>query len=193
MFTNSTSTKFIVIIQNNLGVRLFFPVNSLLVSPGYFQNTAYGGNCLPQNALVGSTIVCNATFTGFGSTVGSQLNPKFTISYELCDPTCTPKVYNTTGNAVTTLSPYKSVVFDITLLTNPTNGRIAVSGVPYGNGASVIFISGLSYPISAIPPNSAYSFNSWATSSNVVLSSSSTTNPSSATANGIGSITASFH
>jgi hypothetical protein len=190
MFTNSTSTKFIVIIQNNLGARLFFPVNSLLVSPGYFQNTSYTGACLPQNAVAGSTIVCNATFTGFGSTVGSQLNPKFTISYELCDPTCTSRVYNTTGNAVTTLSPYKSVVFDITLLTNPTSSNIAVSGVPYGNGATVPFISGLSYPIYAIPPNGLATFVQWIASSNVVLSSGlqSTT----AMASGIGSITASF-
>lgn len=191
MYTNSISTSFLVLFQNNLGVGLRFPSsNSLLLSPFYFKNTTYWGGCLPLNTLVGSTVMCNATFTGQGLTVGAQLEPRFTINYKICSPICTNQIYNTSGTAVTVVSPYKSVVYQVTLRTNPTDGgQISLGGVRYSNGANVIFISGINYPIFAIPPP-GNAFSSWSNTLGAfnALSSQSTT----ANAAGPGTLTAVF-
>jgi len=191
VLTNSTSSKFLVVLQNNLGVKMYFPQNSLTMTPNYNGGTSYVGSCLPQNAISGSTVICNATLTGYISSTGSQLNPRFAINYQLCTPGCSNTIYNTTGTAIVISTPYKSVIFKISLSSDTAGGQIAVGGTRYASAANVIFIAGLNYQLYAVPPSSAYTFNGWVVSSNITLTGGlqSTT----ASALGPGSIRATFH
>ncbi len=196
MLTNtiaSTST-FIVILQNNLGVPIsFLSTNSIQVFPSYYQNSSYLGNCIPQNAISGSTVICNATYSSV-TTPGTQQNPRFILNYRICGNSCSKKiystVYNTSGASVTVAAPYKSLIFTIALGTNH-GGQMAVSGVKYSNGGNVIFISGLNYNIYAATPT-GFTFNSWIPSSNVLVG-NVLTQSTYASANGVGTLTATFH
>ncbi len=190
LLTNSTATNFMLIFQNNVGTTLYFPPNSLLFVPSFYTNTTYKGRCIPQNALVGSSITCNATLPGYSISAGTQVNPKFTLSYQICTSKCTAQVYNTSGTAVAVVSPYKSFVYTVQLLTSPTNGHIALNGVQYANGANVVFVLGSTYSVYALPPSSN-TFYSWTASANVMLSGS--TQSATANAVGPGTLTATFH
>ena len=183
VFTNTIATQFIVVLQNNLGVQVFFPKNSITVAPSYYQNASYNGGCYPQNAMPGATVICNATLGSFVVPVGSQLNPRFTLNYHLCAVKCTAQPYNTTGTAVTITAPYRSVLYQVALSTSPTSGNIAISGVKYTNGANVVFITGLNYPVYAVSSSAAPYFVSWTPSGNIQLGSSAA---QSTTANAIG-------
>ncbi len=195
MLTNSLSTEFLVIFQNNLGTGIYFPENSLayngiVLIPALTSNATYGGSCFPQNALPGATVTCNIVMSNYNIPVASQLNPKFTLMYQICAPRCTNQVYNTTGTAVTVVNPYKSVVFQVQLLTTPTNGLISVDGVKYPNGANVIFVLGASYSVYGVPGPSG-TFSSWTASGGVHTAGS--TQSTTANAVGGGTLTAAFH
>lgn len=189
VLTNSTATKFIAIFQNNLGARIYFQSNAITLTPSYYSNTTYTGNCFPQNSISGALIICNVSMPGYQVPTGAQLSPRFTMSYQICTPTCTMQVYNTSGTTIAVVQPYKAVIYEVQLLTSPTNGLIALNGVRYPNGANVIFIRGTNYLVYAIPPPSK-TFTSWTASANVILggSSQSTT----ANALGPGTLTATF-
>lgn len=105
---NSMGTVASVLFTNNLGVEISFPVNAFSVAPTY-ANVAYTGNCLPANALQGNTVTCTANLNGYTPTLGSQLNPSFTVSYMICGNRCVSLnglfVYNTTGHATLSVSP----------------------------------------------------------------------------------------
>ncbi|MDE1855273.1 MAG: hypothetical protein KGH57_03080 [Candidatus Micrarchaeota archaeon] len=196
MATNSVGTVFLLLFQNNLGTGIYFPENVLttyngvVLTPSFTSNSTYGGLCFPQNAIAGSTITCSVNMPTYKIPTGSQANPRFTLSYQICAPRCTRQVYNTSGTAITVVNPYKSVVFTEQLLTNPTNGLIALDGVSYANGANVILVFGATYSLYAIP-GAGKTFFSW-TSSGVTLSGTST---QSITANAFanGNILATFH
>lgn len=196
MVSNSLGSWFVVIIQNNLGVGLSFPANSIYFSPYFPSNStyvgaSYVGTCLPQSAPKGATFICNVTMSGAHASVGSQITGAFTISYKICSPTCSSQVYNTTGSAVTVASAAKLVFSKITLFTAPTNGFIAIGGVSYPSGANVVFISGISYPIFAVLPQGYTHFLGWTSSANLTLSSNALQS-SAANAVGPGNLIATF-
>ncbi len=189
ILSNATAAKFLILLQNNLGVGLLFKANSISVVPSYYQNTSYNGNCYPQNSVPGSTIICNVSIPGVTLVIGSQLNPRFTITYQLCAPACTKQVYNTSGTAVTAVTPYSAVTSPVSLVTNPANGQIAVDGVRYYGGNTVIFITGVKYNVYAVPPPGNV-FSTWA-SVNVILGNAASQSTV-ANAFGPGSLTANF-
>ncbi len=191
MLTNSISTSFFVLFQNNLGVTLLFPPNAITVVPSYYSNSSFLGQCLPSNGLIGSVITCNATIPGYTPSVGSQLNPRFTLTYQICSPKCTKQAYNTTGVASTVATLYKNLIFNVQLLDIPANGNIVLNSVSYANSVNVIFISGATYSIYAAPPNSFLTFNSWIASSNVIVAAA--TQSTTANAIGPGTLEATFH
>jgi uncharacterized repeat protein (TIGR02543 family) len=172
LMTNSSGSKFIALIQNNMGVSLYFNANAIYLHPSFSSNAVYAGSCLPQKALPGSTVVCNITIasSAFNPSVGSQLNPTFTLNYQIC-PSCNSansQSYNTIGTTTLTVSPFDSAIYNVQLLTNTGTGNIVVSGVSYPSGANVVFIAGVSYPIYAISPGGIYSFQTWLSSNLLV-------------------------
>lgn len=195
MATNSIGTTFLVIFQNSLGTGIYFPqnvlttYNGIVLSPSLTSNVTYGGVCYPQNAIAGSTVTCTATMAGYNVPTASQVNPEFTVSYQICTPTCTKQVYNTSGTAVTVVEPYKSLIYVVQLLTTPA-GSIALNGVKYPNGANVIFVSGASYNLYGVPFGTN-TFTSWTAGGGAMVVSTSS---QSTTANAIsaGTITATF-
>jgi len=109
IMTNSIGTVALVILNNNLGVPVYFPANSFEISPSY-SNKTYGGQCLPSTASHANTIVCEASLAGFSSSLGTELGPNFEIRYSICEKTCAGglPVYNTSGTAQLTVSPYSA-------------------------------------------------------------------------------------
>ena len=172
LLANSTGSEFIVLLQNDMGVTLAFPPNSISLHPSFSSNAVYVGSCLPLTAAPGAVVTCNVTLSGasFKPAVGSQANPTFTLSYQIC-PACganSPQLYNTTGTSTLTVSSYSSVLYTVHLLSNTGTGNIVVSGVRYPSGANVVFISGVNYPIYAIAPNSVSQFATWLASNLLV-------------------------
>ena len=187
---NSMGSTFIVILQNNQGVTISFPANAIQVKPSTYTSNTYSGVCLPQIAPAGSTFICSVPLTNFNPAVGSQLGPSFTLKYQLCSPSCTAQVYNTSGTAITSMTPFRIVLSTVNMLANPSSGAISLSETRYASGANVFVLTGKSYPISSLPP-AGYGFNSWIATANLVIGntlSSSTT----LTATGPGSLTANF-
>jgi uncharacterized repeat protein (TIGR02543 family) len=175
LMANSSGSKFIALIQNNMGVTMYFNANSIYVHPSFSSNAVYTGSCLPQKAPPGATVICNVTIasSAFTTSVGSQLNPTFTLNYQIC-PSCNSansQSYNTIGTATLTVSPFDSAIYNVQLLTNTGTGNVVVSGVSYPSGANVVFIAGVNYPIYATLPSSAYSFVGWQLSNVIVANS----------------------
>ena len=110
ILVGNTGSNVVVAFSNNLGTTINFPVNSFHVLPTY-ANTIYDGECFPSNAITGSIVTCNAIIPGFNPTLGSQLSPKFYVSYAICSPSCAAQSsfsqYNTTGFATAYASPVK--------------------------------------------------------------------------------------
>jgi hypothetical protein len=195
MATNSIASLFILIFQNNLGTGVYFPENALayngiVLAPSFTSNATYGGYCYPQNAPVGATITCNVSISGYSIPVASQVNPRFTLIYQICSPVCAKQIYNTSGTAVAVVEPYKSIIYQVQLLSSPSAGSIALNGVKYANGANVIFVAGASYNIYAVPFGT-HSFSSWSVSGGAMVG-STTSQSTTANAVGSGTITATF-
>ncbi len=190
IMSNSISTEFVAMLDNNLGTRIgFASANSFSVVPSYSSSATYNGICTPQNAGSGALITCTATVPG-GVTFGTQLNPRFSLSYQVCSPTCTAPVYETSGEAISTAVPYAQLLFTVHLVTSPTAGNISVDGAEYANGANVVWVYGIKHQIYAVPPAGPYAFGSWSYSSNLTLGGSSQSTTVSGT--GTGTLTASF-
>lgn len=103
IMSNSITSNAILIFSNNLGVPISFPAGtSFTVQPGY-SSVTYHGTCLPSDAVSGNTIECTALMGTFTPSVGSELTPKFYISYKICSRSCTNvqslPLYNTSGSA----------------------------------------------------------------------------------------------
>lgn len=97
---------------NELGRTIGFSVNSFSIRPTYLNNTYYG-TCSPTTALNGNFVECTAILTGYSASLGTQLNPTFSISYDICGSICAGSitVYNTSGSATLTVSPQVPTAF----------------------------------------------------------------------------------
>jgi hypothetical protein len=184
LLVSPTSSTFIVLIQNNVGATLYFPQNSIALSPPSSSGAPYLGSCLPQSAPSGATVTCDVTVPSstFAPPVGSQTSPTFTLSYQIC-PSCNKagaQSYATSGTSTVTATTSSSVLYSVQLLTSTGTGNIVVGGVKYPSGANVIFLAGANYPVFAISP-SGYAFSGWL-SSNVTVTSGQ--NPLTAMATG---------
>ncbi|MDE1825893.1 MAG: hypothetical protein KGH82_05950, partial [Candidatus Micrarchaeota archaeon] len=128
--SNSIGSKFLVVFINDIGQNIEFPkTNAIILSP-FLAPQTYGGTCLPVNAPKEAIITCNVTMQIKAGSIGTQLSPKFTINYELCQGQCAAPVapsntINTTGFATLQVSPYVSnPINNLTLLTTPVAGQV---------------------------------------------------------------------
>ena len=192
--SNGTQSKAIIAFTNNLGQTIHFTSNSFVVAPTSSQEQ-YAGSCFPQNALPGAQVVCNVTMADYHPSLGTQLNPRFQVTYSQCTGTdCghTVATYNSSGSGTTYVSSTITSLFKVELLTNPAGmGSISFDGVPYTSGTYVQLVKNIAYNIHANPP-SAYTFNSWVTSGSAFLNSMSSQGTTLfATSNG--TVTATFN
>ena len=111
---NGVAGSAVIVFSNNLGTTMYFPSsNAIKFSPAGSQT--YVGNCYPANAVPGSTVICNATFTGYSPSIGSQLEPTFQIKYSQCAG-CTQ--LNTSGSGIAYVSSPVSL-YTVQLLSSP--------------------------------------------------------------------------
>ncbi len=186
--SNGKTVQAVVEFTNNLFQRMDFQsANAISFSPG--ASGSYQGTCIPANAPLGATVICNATLSGYSAPLGSQLNPDFVLHYSECaNNSCIP--YNTVGTGTVYVSG-SLPIYPVTLLSNVAGGQISVDGVAYASNSVVDFINGAEYYIYADAP-SGYTFSSWTQQGGVtVQSGTSQLTTGSATSNGI--LTADFH
>ncbi|MDE1849736.1 MAG: hypothetical protein KGI00_03325, partial [Candidatus Micrarchaeota archaeon] len=186
--TNSMGSKAIVLFQNNLGINMQMASNSFVFSDPLSSNI-YVGACFPANVPPGGTVTCTASLTNYQQQpTGTQINPKFSINYLLCDPSCGPSVYNTSGSATIYTSSGNFLL--VTLKTSPSSGKISIDGVSYANGTSLYFIQNQTYYLYAVPP-AGYGFSGWTVTNGLSVGSQSQS--TTATTSTLGTLTASFN
>jgi hypothetical protein len=193
--TNGIQSTGLVVFTNNLGQIMHFASNSFAIYPTSSQ-AGYIGECLPYNAVPGAEVECNATLgNGYNPSLGSELNPRFQITYSQCtrsDCAVISPSYNITGTGTTYVSSSPAGLYAVQLVTSPAGagGGITLDGVPYSSGTYVYFLKSVSYRIYGSPP-SGYTFNGWTSQGGVTV-----TNPSSqssaAYATSTGAIIATF-
>ena len=188
LFTSNSSGSIVTLsFVNNLGSKIYFPANSILVLSPSFTQTKYYGTCYPSNAPQGAQIVCNASLLGYHVADGAQLNFPFTLTYGLCTPSCSSALYNTSGTATSFATPVRSLTIPVNLVTSTGTGSIAVQGVEYPNGTVLKLISGAKYTLGAGPATSLV-FNSWSATNNVLIGNNALASTT-FSANGISTIT----
>ncbi len=188
LFTsNSSGSVMTLSFVNNLGSKIYFPANSILVLSPSFTQTKYYGTCYPSNAPQGAQIVCNASLLGYHVADGAQLNFPFTLTYGICTPSCSNTLYNTSGTATSFATPVRSLTVPVNLITSTGTGSIAVQGVEYPNGTVLKLISGAKYTLGAGPATSLV-FNSWSATNNVLIGNNALASTT-FSANGISTIT----
>lgn len=169
--TNGVKTTAIIAFTNNLGQTMHFTANSFVVYPSYSQSSYYG-MCYPANALQGAFVICNATLTGYNPSAGTQLNPRFQLTYLQCQgevcTTATPTTYNSAGTGTVYVSAGTSTLAGVQLESVPSGGQITLDGIEYPTNTLVQFVKGASYTVYADPP-AGYNFDEWITQAGVTV------------------------
>ncbi|MDE1860094.1 MAG: hypothetical protein KGH72_00050 [Candidatus Micrarchaeota archaeon] len=107
ILSNSTGTKGVVIFTNGLGTNIRIVPDSFGIEPYLFAGSEYFGGCVPLNLSEGATAVCNSTLLGIKTRIGQQLQPRFIISYAVCQgAVCSNETFNTTGSGTVFVSPF---------------------------------------------------------------------------------------
>ncbi len=166
--TNALGATATLIFINDLGTGLAFPSNSFSIISAVGIPAAKG-LCYPANAVRGSIEICNATIPGFRPSVGAQLNPAFTITYQICQKACASQIYNTSGTATLFVAPHRNISAPVTLELQPAGGNIVVQGARYPGGSQIPLIANVHYSVYAIPQQSDEIFNAWIASGNVFV------------------------
>ncbi len=167
---NGAKSVAAVVFTNNLGQPIYFPQNAFEVLPTT-ANSAFYGACLPANAPQGATVVCNVTLSGYNPPIGTQLAPRFQVSYGECSAgQCTN--LSTFGSGTTYVSsqlPFEGV----TVLTFPSGGTVDVNGADYPDGSLLSWVRSTPYHVTATPPSSfsGHALEGWVTSGGVNVSS----------------------
>lgn len=159
VMSNSVGSVALMIFTNNLGAQISFPHNSFRVYPTY-TNTSFTGQCIPTNAVSGTVISCNATLSsgtvsGYNPALGTELNPNFVLSYNVCGAVCSNSlpVYNTSGEAQLVVSPYAPYFRNFVELASPASfGTVSPGNGTYNYGSQIT--------ISATA-NSGHTFLGW--------------------------------
>jgi|GEM_PF-6148895 hypothetical protein len=139
VMSNSLGTFSLIIFTNELGVTLNFPNNAIKINPTYL-NSSYYGQCVPTNAVVGAVVSCSAAFPGFSTSLGTEMNPNFLLSYKICGSSCsgTLAVYNTSGAAEVAVSPYAAHFRNFVELASPPSfGTVSPGNGTYNYGSQV--------------------------------------------------------
>ncbi len=193
-YGSSGSLVYMVQFTNQLGVAVYFPANAFnaTTTDVGVQGTAnWVGNCTPQFAPIGATVMCTAYVGGsYVPAIASQTSAAFALNYKICPggtiASCDNSVYRSTGSSQQTFSK-QATLYALRLLTNPATAKIAVNGVPYVNNTTLLLLSG-NYGIYAQPP-SHYAFASWSASNIVIAAQQQNTT---ATLSTNGTVTANF-
>jgi hypothetical protein len=170
-----------LVFTNNLGNPLWFPPNSFYVSIG---GNNYSGACYPEGQNTGLGIYCYAGTPGFSPSLGTQLQPSFYISYNICQDalysasgeTCQGKsldelpVYNTSGSALLTVSPYTTKIWapytmSTAYFASTGLGLVSLSDTALNFVWNSISLGTESYPGTGFlsPNGTIYFSDSWAT------------------------------
>ncbi len=171
---NGVSSSAVVVFTNNLGKQINFPnSNAILVQLG--SSKSYLGSCYPTNAIQGATVVCNVNVPGYAPTAGTQVNPVFQLNYSECfNNQCNS--YKTAGSGTTYASSSSSQsggaggIYQVTLLTQPTNGNVSVNGVPYPSNSILYFVNNIYYSIAAPDTLNGNTFQEWSYSGGISIS-----------------------
>ena len=167
---NGAKSVAAVVFTNNLGQPIYFPQNAFEVLPTT-SNSAFYGTCLPANAPQGATVVCNVTLAGYNPPIGTQLAPRFQVSYGECSSgQCTN--FSTFGSGTTYVSsqlPFEGV----TVLTFPSGGTVDVNGADYPDGSQLSWVRSIPYHVAASAPSSfpGHALEGWVTSGGVNVTS----------------------
>ena len=169
LFTNSTVTRFVMVLTNNLGTSIIFPtsnaINLTTSGIGSLNTNSYFGSCNPTIALTGSQITCIVNITGsYKPSAGTVINDKFTFSYIACTSivgtNCaysSANGFKSTGFSQQSLSTSTVVLRKLNLVS--PGGNIVINGVAYASGTSVYLLNN-NYSVYALP-SSWGKFSSW--------------------------------
>lgn len=177
--------QYYIIFNNQLGSIIYFPPNSLNVSYSSVGNTGtsyYYGNCTPNFASEGATVLCTANVGGNTKPkIGTQLVINFVLNYNFCNSAskanCAPGLYRSSGYSIQDVAPSNIRLNNVTFIGRPPGGTVLVNGVTYFNDTSAFLPSG-NYVIYAQPASGTH-FQTWSIvssgSSIVSLTSQNTT------------------
>jgi hypothetical protein len=169
--------KFTLIFVNNMGVTLNFtaePFNVTTTNVGGKGTVNSSGTCLPSRAHAGSEVICTADIYGtVEPPMYSSTSTSFKLSYYICKGASCSGPYVSTGTSIQQISPGSANLVNLSIKTNPSNGRVVINGISYSNGI-IIPLEKENYTIYAVPPN-GYSFGHWtitSQTSNIINSNS---------------------
>ncbi len=185
-----TNAKAYVIFTNNKGTGIYVKPGSFYFYPGA-SSTFYSGECIPSNIPQGGVAVCNVTISNIASgslQSGSQVNPKFSMSYGICSnnycngQSANAPVFNITGTGTTYVALSAPSLYYITVDSASIN--VTVDGVQYAPGSKLVVFKNTQYTLFGDLP-AEYSFNTWTSTGGVsVASSTSQSTTFTATSNG---------
>ncbi len=164
--------QYYVVFTNQLGSIIYFPPNAISISTsniGGSSTYSNTGNCTPDFAAQGSTVLCRSRINGASKPgPGTQAIVNFVLSYRICPTSnvvkCSPGNYISSGYSVQSVAPVSININYVTFVIKPS-GNIVLNGVTYFNNTSAYLISG-NYIIFAQPgqglmySNTLWSLNS---------------------------------
>ncbi len=106
---NSSGSVLIILVKNDVGTKVGFQNNSISVFPT-FSNVSYNGSCSPTAVPEKSSFICTVHMDNYFPSVGSQINSRYNILYELCSNCSAHNLdsYQVTGTLTVDVSPYKT-------------------------------------------------------------------------------------
>ncbi|EQD63672.1 solute binding-like protein, partial [mine drainage metagenome] len=167
-YSKTANIEFIVSFRNELGYPVAFDsprsINLTVSGVGNLGTSDYYGTCSPMEAAPGTPVTCIITIPGeVEPRVGSQVNTKFALYYQLCTTSssvCTGN-YATTGVSLQPLGKAANIN-KATLIVNPSTGYLVINGSKYYNGSLVLLPVG-NYTAFAVANAKNYAFDTWST------------------------------
>lgn len=160
--------QYYVVFKNELGSVLYFPSNSINVTVANIGSSGSShslGDCVPNFASEGSTVLCSAAI-GWNPkpSIGSRQIMDFVIAYNICGTdsaaSCEKGLYKSSGYSIQGVAPVGISINNVEFSTDPaSSGVIVLGGIVYFDGTSAYMASG-NYIIYA-QPGSEFKFSSW--------------------------------
>ncbi len=152
---SGSSSNAIVVFTNNIGVSINFPSQNAFAVLPTISNTVYYGTCTPDVAGASTTVTCLAQMPGFKEPIGSQMFPRFIISYKICNNvSCLNSqnlpVYNESGTADISFAPQQTTTSTTSTSTTSTSTSTSTTTVnPCSIGTNSMLIT--SYQSFTVP------------------------------------------
>ena len=169
-----TSSTAYLVFKNNQGTGIHLPSNAFYFYPSS-STASYPGQCLPSNVPDGSTVVCNATLnTASPLTPGAQVNPKFSVTYQVCNNSscvglnANTAVLNTTGTGTLYVSENINVPYFYIVTIGGASINVTINGARYAAGSNIVVFKNIKYSLFGNPPSGHY-FGSWTSTGGVSI------------------------